>query len=494
MKTYDNPVLNLVSLRVPAALAAVALTAAIAAGCSDGNDNNNNNGGNSVANTVPGTPTLPADRIGNYTAAAQKDLARSTPQTPWWCKGFNGDPDLSKDQCLDFSQKIDNAEYEARRYPTVADITAAGGVLISDRPANIGLAYTIGEIPKTFTEYSPNVYLYGGPTNGNRLVGVAWATASGGEPAGFAGERENWVADGSGRQWLMAWIIRGHENQPDVFATSQPCLTDTDTKLTSTHDACFVASHPEPFEVMVSNDDGYQAPGIDALVEGLYTLPNTEVHVVAPLANQSGAGDATTPAPYVTDGVPGTTLSGRPATAVSSTDPADAAGSGSPADSVIYGLNVLQYSPEVVVSGINFGQNIANLGSSSSGTIGAARTARRLGVPAIATSAGALTVTPDWPSAVSATLALLERWRLGLEVNTLESVLNINIPSCQSGETLNGTIYTVVATDLAGRSYTDQNCNSTVSPADIHDDVDAFNNGYISITDMGRDQPPNFSK
>ncbi len=479
--------MNTDGLRV---FAALALAVGVTTACSN-SSNNRNAQVVPTADTVPGTPTLPMDMIGNYTAAAQTDLARTMQAVPWWCRGFNGDPDLDSDQCLDFSHKMDNAEYEARRYPTVADVTAAGGVLIEDRPANIGLAYTIGDIPSTFTQYTPNVYLYGGATNGNRLVGVAWVTFSGGEPAGFDGERENWVSDSSGNWWLMAWIIRGHQNQPDVFATTQPCLTDTDTTLASTADACFVAAHPEPFEVMVTNDDGYQSEGIDALVEGLYTLPNSEIHVVAPLANQSGSGDATTPPPYVTDGVPGTTHSGRPATAVTSTDPADAAGSGSPADSVVYGLDVLQLSPEVVLSGTNEGQNMS-FATDLSGTVGAARTARRMGVPAIATSTGALTVTPDYPPAIAATLELLENWRLGMEVNTLESVLNINIPSCMSGETLNGTVYTVVAPDLAGRSYTDQDCSSTVSPADIQDDVDAFNNGWVGITDVGRDQPPNF--
>src|SRR5690606_27772530 len=119
-------------------------------GCSDSNDNNNNDGGSAVADTVPGTPTLPADMSGNYTAAARNDLARSMPEVPWWCRGFHGDPDLDSEQCLDFSHKIDNAEYEARRYPTVADISAAGGVLSEDRPGNTGLAYTIGDIPTTF--------------------------------------------------------------------------------------------------------------------------------------------------------------------------------------------------------------------------------------------------------------------------------------------------------------------------------------------------------
>ncbi len=502
MRRFDKK--NIAGWSSRGGVAALALLAALGAGCDGGNNNRKNDTVEPPTETpdtpdetvdtttVPGTATLPDTLLGNYASAAQRYFAREMPQAPWWCRGSNGNPDLGEEECLDFSGKIDNAEYEARQYPTVDDIVAAGGRLVEDRPAGIGLAYTLGDTPTTFAEYNPNVYLYGGEGNGHRLVGVAWDVDTGTEPVGFAGDRENWVNDQAGHWWLMAWIIRGHQNQPDVFATSQPCLTDTDTILASTADACYQAAYPQPFQVMVSNDDGYMAPGIDALVEGLYTLPNAEISVVAPLANQSGSSDKTTPEPYVVDAVPGTTLSGRPATAITSTDPEDNAGSGSPADSVLYGLNQLHMAPDVVLSGSNEGQNIANLGSGGSGTIGAARTARRQGFPAIATSAGALTTEPDFATAVTYTLELLERWRLGLEADTLQTVLNINSPSCGEGESVNGLVYTVVAPSLDGRSYAAVDCNSTVPAADLMDDVDAFNNGYVSITDMGIDQPPNF--
>ena len=47
--------------------------------------------------------------------------------------------------------------------------------------------------------------------------------------------------------------------------------------------------------MLVTNDDGVAAPGIDALVEALRTVKNTKVVVVAPDANQSGTGGNTTP-------------------------------------------------------------------------------------------------------------------------------------------------------------------------------------------------------
>src|SRR5690348_180128 len=49
-----------------------------------------------------------------------------------------------------------------------------------------------------------------------------------------------------------------------------------------------------PLRVLVTNDDGVGAPGIDTLVQALRKLPNTTVIVVAPLTNQSGTGGKTT--------------------------------------------------------------------------------------------------------------------------------------------------------------------------------------------------------
>jgi 5'-nucleotidase len=47
--------------------------------------------------------------------------------------------------------------------------------------------------------------------------------------------------------------------------------------------------------VLVTNDDGYAAPGIDAVVQALRALPRTSVVVVAPATNESGIGGKTTP-------------------------------------------------------------------------------------------------------------------------------------------------------------------------------------------------------
>src|SRR4051812_22277311 len=126
-----------------------------------------------------------------------------------------------------------------------------------------------------------------------------------------------------------------------------------------------------PLRVLVTNDDGVGAPGIDAIVERLRRVPGIDLKVVAPATNQSGTGDRfSTSAITAADATP---QHGSPAIAVQ----------GFPADSVLLALHtLLKEPPDLVVSGINAGQNIGEL-VDISGTVGAARTAARLRIPAI---------------------------------------------------------------------------------------------------------------
>jgi 5'-nucleotidase len=419
--------------------------------------------------------------------AALRDYQRVGGTTPWWCQGS---PDLTQEECQNFSLNLDFNMFVAGLYPTLSKLTVGGGTEVVNRPANIGVAFTNVPTPTTFDPNVPNIFVYDGNSPTSRLVGFAWEIDSDTAPDGFAGDRDAWTQDGTtGNWWLNVWVVRGYENHPNVFAASHPCLTSTSSILTSTNDACFTASHTEPFEVVVSNDDGYAAHGIDAIVEGLYALPNVTVHVVAPLGNQSGGGGNVTNPPFVISGSAVTTLSGRPATAVSSNDPAKLpSGSAWPADSVIYALsaNHMALSPELVVTGINEGQNMGSV-TPLSGTVGAARAARKNGVPAIASSQG---LGNDFPTGVTATLALIEEWRLGRTVNTTSSVLNINIPTCAPGFVVRGTVQTVVATNAT--NYTLQDCSSTATAGSVIHDIDAFNKGFIGIADVGVTKPPNW--
>ena len=107
--------------------------------------------------------------------------------------------------------------------------------------------------------------------------------------------------------------------------------------------------------ILISNDDGYRADGLQALRAALSTV--AEVEVVAPEHNNSAKSNALTlNAPlYVHDAGPGVRYV-----------------NGTPADCVHIALTgVLGYRPDLVVSGINNG---ANMGDDTiySGTVGAA--------------------------------------------------------------------------------------------------------------------------
>lgn len=124
-------------------------------------------------------------------------------------------------------------------------------------------------------------------------------------------------------------------------------------------------------KILISNDDGYQAPGIVALYETLKGLPGVSVEVVAPEHNNSAKSNALTlHSPlYVHTASNGFRYV-----------------NGTPADCVHIALTgLLGYRPDLVVSGINNG---ANMGDDTiySGTVGAAMEGYLFGIPAIAFS------------------------------------------------------------------------------------------------------------
>jgi 5'-nucleotidase len=223
--------------------------------------------------------------------------------------------------------------------------------------------------------------------------------------------------------------------------------------------------------VLVTNDDGIGAPGIDAIVEALRTQKKTKVIVVAPATNQSGSGSKTTPggAP----GAAGTTASGYEGTAVT----------GFPADSVNYAFDELGIRPNVVVSGSNLGQNLGPI-SEVSGTVGAARQAARRGIPALAISQQ-LGDNPDFPTSAKLAVEWLKKNRKSftktkVDGTALTQIDSINIPNCPSG--IRGLYETVLAPEGTTEplvSADPVNCASTLTS--FTSDAQAFSNGWASI-------------
>ena len=416
---------------------------------------------------------------------------------PWWCKGVSdaGVSMLTESECITLSLNFDGANYMANLYPTVGDLPAEA-LPLTPTGDWVGFAYQMSEtLPTDFDPQNPNIRLYAGSTDDSKLVGVAWRISSATAPEGFPGDRDVWVEfeSDSSNWWLNAWIAQGYENHPNVFASSHPCL-DLDGAISHTaSSACYTSSHTTPLEILVTNDDGVDAEGIDKLVEALRLEPNVSVTVVAPKFNQSGSSNQTSPNSELSEEA-SNTLSGYPATAIASTNlDSPRNGSGSPADAVLRAFRSQNLSPDIVISGTNKGQNIGQF-SRLSGTVGAARRARIGGVPAIATSTGGevnIIVGPfDFDTATSETLNLFREWRLGLRNNSFDAVESINIPSCETGFSLRGTIESVLTVGGCIPSNPDigtQSCDPGIGVvvADGATDVDAFHNGYVSIANVG---------
>jgi 5'-nucleotidase len=224
-----------------------------------------------------------------------------------------------------------------------------------------------------------------------------------------------------------------------------------------------------PLRIMVTNDDGVSADGIDAVVEALRQEPNVEVTVVAPLKNQSGTGGKTTPGQLVATDA--TTKSGYPAKAID----------GYPADTVTWALGGgLDFRPDIVISGNNAGQNLGPY-VDISGTVGAARAAARAGIPAVAISQGLADPT-DYPTGSKVLIDWLRAHRADLAQltpgNAPAGVLSFNVPSCPAATPMRGVKEITTAKDVGTRNILDVNCASTAT--NFTDDIDAFANGFAT--------------
>ncbi|KAI8473053.1 MAG: survival protein sure-like phosphatase/nucleotidase [Monoraphidium minutum] len=190
------------------------------------------------------------------------------------------------------------------------------------------------------------------------------------------------------------------------------------------------ASAAMPARVLVSNDDGIDAPGLRALVLELSKLPAVEVYVCAPSEERSAQSHAVSLARFLACH-PHKDVDG--ATAAYSVD-------GTPADSVSLAIHGPVFGGggfDLVVSGINRGDN-CGLHVIYSGTVGAAREAACKGVPAIALSLddyNARQVKDYGPSAaisaalVKALLSVLGESPSALADMSEGVVLNANFPA-----------------------------------------------------------------
>ena len=160
--------------------------------------------------------------------------------------------------------------------------------------------------------------------------------------------------------------------------------------------------------ILISNDDGYLAPGINALADALASV--ADIVVVAPDSNRSGASNS---------------LSLDRPLSVTRAANGFYFVNGTPTDCVHIALTgMLDYRPDLIVSGINNGQNMGD-DTLYSGTVAAATEGFLFGIPAIAFSQ----VEYGWAHVDSA--AKVARDLVLRRFDELPSpyLLNVNIPN-----------------------------------------------------------------
>lgn len=184
--------------------------------------------------------------------------------------------------------------------------------------------------------------------------------------------------------------------------------------------------------ILVTNDDGVYAPGLHAAAKGVQGLG--EVIVVAPSSQKSGVGRSISvfePLRYAE-----LSFNGQKAYAVT----------GTPTDSVIIGLFAIMKGelPDLVISGINVGENISTDTVTTSGTIGAALEAASYDIPSIAVSIQVVDQGDKFDmhhgakhsfEVAAHVLRKVAKRVLEFGMPTGVDVLNINVPAAASEDT-----------------------------------------------------------
>ncbi len=162
--------------------------------------------------------------------------------------------------------------------------------------------------------------------------------------------------------------------------------------------------------ILLSNDDGYRAPGLVMLAEKLRSI--AEVTLVAPERNRSGASNSLT--------------LDRPLRLHEFAQDSYAL-DGTPADCVNLALTgMLEKRPDLVIAGINAGENLGE-DVLYSGTVAAAMEGALLGYPALAISLAFQGETADYAEAAEVVCRLVAQFKMSpLPAGKL---VNINVPT-----------------------------------------------------------------
>ena len=224
--------------------------------------------------------------------------------------------------------------------------------------------------------------------------------------------------------------------------------------------------------ILITNDDGIEAEGLNCLEEHLKEL--AEVIVVAPDIGRSGISHA---------------LTIDRSLRLKSLSPNRHTLDGTPADCVIHALRyVVRARPDLVISGINHGSNLAD-DIMYSGTVAAAREASKFGIPSIAVSQEYDERPIQFKEGARFVRELLRKM---LTQNLDKSLcLNINIPVRRiKGVKITRQGYSVPPPNYAdNQSGPETGAEDVDSPeSEIMLDYKAVAASYISVTPLQRDQ------
>jgi len=183
--------------------------------------------------------------------------------------------------------------------------------------------------------------------------------------------------------------------------------------------------------ILLSNDDGYDSPGIRILKDGLKDLGR--VVISAPLREMSASSHSITL---------------RREIKVEEVEPDVFAVSGTPADSVLIAIyGILERIPDIIISGINDGHNLGE-DVFYSGTVAAAREGAMYGVPSLAAS---LVLNQDPHRHYESAVYFVRKIALVMMEEKMQGeLMNLNVPNSPLDE-----IKGLKITRLSTRRYKD---------------------------------------
>ena len=234
--------------------------------------------------------------------------------------------------------------------------------------------------------------------------------------------------------------------------------------------------------ILISNDDGIDAPGLKAIQEIARQLSD-DVWTIAPEVNHSGAGHS---------------LSLREPLRMRQLDERTYAVRGTPTDCVIMGVRHLMPDnrPDLILSGVNMGQNLAE-DLTYSGTVAAAFEGTLIGIRGIALSQalgiGGTSRGPDWQTCVTHAPDIIRKL-IALEWPPY-TLYNVNFPDCAPDEvqgiqvTSQGRRDQEVLKiderlDTWGTPYYWLGYQSKRSNVEVGTDLRAIYDGHISVTPL----------